>query len=154
MTTRFIRETLAIAGLAFQIGAVGFFWRHLPAIIPTHYGFGGTADSYGARSTLLVLPAVAVMLYGTLTAVSLFPRNFNFPVAVTDENRQRLERIGIALLGWLKAELTWVLAYISWATIRVGLGVSGGLGWAFLPVMLTVVLGTVGIGVAQMSRVE
>jgi hypothetical protein len=151
---RFIRETLAIAGLAFQIGAVCFFWSQVPASIPTHYGMGGTADDYGPKSTLAVLPGIAIMLYGLLTAVSYFPRTFNFPVAVTDENRDRLGQIGIALLGWLKAELTWVFAYIVWTTIRAGLGVSSGLGWAFLPVMLGVLGATVCIGVVQMCRAE
>ena len=149
----FIREILAIAGLAFQIGAICLFWGHLRSGVPTHYGLGGTADSFGARSSLIVLPVIATLLYGLLTAVSFFPRTFNFPVAVTDENRDRLERTGIALLGWLKAELTWVLAYISWTSIRVGLEVSTGLGWAFLPVMLGVVGATVCIAVVQMCRV-
>jgi Protein of unknown function (DUF1648) len=149
---RFIREALAFAALAFQIGVVWFFWSQLPAQIPTHFGISGTPDDYGAKSNLVVLPAIAMVLYGLLTAVSFFPRAFNYPIAVTDENRDRLQAIAVAVLGWLKAEITWAFAYITWVDIRVGLGVSGGLGWAFLPLMLGVVGVTVAIGVVQTRR--
>jgi len=149
---RFLRETLALAGLAFQIGILGVYWNALPARVPTHYGLNGAPDDYGAKATLLTLPLVAIAIYGLLTTVSFFPQRFNYPVAVTEQNRERLQAIAGAMMGWLKAEVTWIFAYIGGADIRVALGVSSGLGWAFLPLMLSLVGATIAIAVVQMRR--
>ena len=133
---RLLRESLALAGLVFQIGAVWYFWSALPAQVPMHFAANGAPDSYGGKSTLILLPAIAFLIYGLLTVVSFFPQSFNYPVEVTNENRGRLQAIALALGGWLKAELTWIFAYIGWVTIRVSLGHSDGLGGAFLLLML------------------
>jgi len=145
-----LREILAIAGLAFQIAAVGIFWNALAARVPMHYGAAGTPDSYGDKSSVVVLLAVTAMLYGLLTVLSFFPQTFNYPVAVTDANRGRLQAIGVALLGWLKVELVWMFAYINWVTLRVGLGLSTGLGWYFLPVVLVATGATIAAAIVQM----
>lgn len=149
---RALRETLAIAGLAFQIGILWRYWSTLPQNVPTHFGISGTPDAYGGKSTMLLLPAIAVLLYVLLTVISFFPQSFNYPVVVTDENRGRLQSIALALIGWLKAELTWLFAYISWITIRVSMGRSDSLGWQFLPVSLLVVGATVTAGIVQSRR--
>lgn len=149
---RFLRETLALAGLAFQIGLVWLSWNSMPARVPTHFGFSGRADAYGGKSSLLVLPAASIGLYALVTVASFFPRAFNYPVAVTDGNRERLEAIALALMGWLKAEITWIFAYICWAGLRVAQGQSSGLGWAFLPLVLGGIGATLVIAVVQMQR--
>src|SRR5579862_2084713 len=100
---RIVREFLALAGLLFQIGAVWFFWTQMPAQVPTHFGFNGTPDAFGAKSSLLVLPVVTLALYGLLSVLSFFPQAFNYPVEVTAGNRERLQGIALGLLGWLKA---------------------------------------------------
>jgi hypothetical protein len=149
---KMVRESLALAGLVFQIAVVWYFWSALPVRMPTHFGMHGTPDGYGGKSVMIILPAVTVFVYGLLTVVSFFPQSMNFPVAVTDENRGRLEAIGLTLLGWLKAELAWTFAYVSWATIQVGLGRSSGLGWGFVPLMLVVLGGTVFINLVRTFR--
>ena len=74
-------------------------------------------------------------------------------VALADfENRGALEAIAISMMGWLKAELTWLFAYIGWAVIRVALGRANSLGWAFLPVTLAVVGFTIASGVLKIRR--
>jgi len=98
------------------------------------------------------LPAVTLGLYVLLTVIGFFPRSLNFPVEVTEENRGRLEPIALSMMGWLKAELTWLFTYIAWAVIRVALGRANGLGWAFLPVALVAVGLTVAFGIVQMRR--
>jgi hypothetical protein len=149
---RLLRETLALAGLALQVTMVGYFWRALPPQVPMHFGISGAADDYGGKSTLLILPVATLLLYGLLTVVSLSPQRFNFPVEVTEENRDRLEAIAISMMGWLKAELTWFFAYIGWAVIRVALGQSNGLGWAFLPVTAAAIAFTVVAGIVRIRR--
>jgi hypothetical protein len=147
-----IRETLALAGLVSQLAIVGYFWRALPQRVPVHFGATGAVDSYGDRSTLIILAAVTSGLYVMLTLISFFPQWFNFPAEVTPENRGRLEVIAIAMIGWLKAEFTWLLAYIMWTVVQVALGRASGLGLAFLPITLAVVGVTIASGIVQMRR--
>jgi hypothetical protein len=135
---RIVRETLALAGLVFQIAVVRYFWNQMPQRVPTHFGANGLADGYGDKSELLIEPVIAFFLYGMVTALSFFPQSFNYPVAVTDKNRARLQGISVGMLGWLKAELTWTFAYVAWGSVRAAAGRSNGLSIAFLPVMLAI----------------
>jgi len=151
---RFLRESLALAGLAFQIGVGWYFWSTPPARIPMHYGFRGRPDSYADKSGMIVLPIITLVLYAFLTILSFFPQGFNYPVTVTDRNRGRLQALGVAVIGWIKAEIIWLFAYITWQDIRVGLGVSSGLGWAFLPVTLAAIGATITVAIVQMRRAE
>ena len=62
----------------------------LPNRIPIHYGADGVVNGYGAKSMIWVLVATAWIEVGIISAVEQFPRNWNFPVKVTNENRCRL----------------------------------------------------------------
>ena len=149
---RLIQEALALAGLVLQMVLVGTYWHVLPSQVPMHFDARGAVDSYGDKSTLLILAGVTAGLYVLLTVVSFFPRYFNYSVEVTPGNRGRLETIATEMLGWMKAEFTWLFAYIAWATIRVATGRAAGLGWAFLPVMLAVIGVTIASAIVLMRR--
>jgi Protein of unknown function (DUF1648) len=109
-TMRVLPGSLAIIGLAVVIGSVSLSWTHLPARVPTHFGLSGPPNGFGPKSSLWILPVVATVCYIGLTLVNRFPRAFNYPVKLTDENRARLEPLGVALVGWLKADVLWVFA--------------------------------------------
>ena len=149
---RFVRETLALSALLGQIALVRLHWNSLPAQIPTHFGFSGAPDAYGSKSSLLLLPIVSAVLYGILTVLSFFPQVFNYPVAVTRENRPRLEAISLALMGWLKVEIACLFAYLTWDTIRIAQGSLDGLGPAFLPILLVLLAATIAVGIVKMFR--
>ena len=133
---RFLRETLALAGLAAQAAVVAYYWNALPPRVPTHFNAAGNIDGYGPKNALLIVPLVTVLLYCLLSLVGFFPESFSYPVTVTHENRGRLEPIAFALLGWLKAELAWLFVYLTWGSMRAAVGQAQGLGWEFLPVTL------------------
>ena len=48
----------------------------------------------------------------------------------------------MAMVGWIKAVVCWMFAYICLAMVRNGMGLEGGLGTWFLPVTLVAVFGT------------
>jgi hypothetical protein len=113
--------------------------------VPVHFGLTGHADGFGSKSTLLVLPATAVILYLTLSVVVRFPAYFNFPVPVTDRNRQTLRALAIDMIGWLKAEVMCIFAWLMLAAISTAEGHSSGLGTAFAPVSLGVIAATIAL---------
>jgi uncharacterized membrane protein len=151
---RLVRESLALAGLVAQIAVVRYFWNQMPRQVPTHFGVGGAPDAYGDKSELIFVPVIAGFLYAMLTVLSFFPQSFNYPVAVTDQNRERLQSISVEMLGWLKAELTWTFAYIMWGTMRVAAGQSNGLNIAFLPIVLAITGATVLWAILRMRRAK
>jgi uncharacterized membrane protein len=145
--SRTIAEGVALTALAAQFLYLAAVWQSLPAQIPTHFNASGAPDGYGGKAVALLMPCVALGMYILLTVISYFPETFNYPVAVTDANRPRLAAISIAMLAWMKAELTCTFAYITWATLRVS-----GLGWAFLPIMLATLAITMAAGIVQIRR--
>jgi hypothetical protein len=120
-------------------------WHDLPSRVPVHFGLTGHPDGFGSKIILLLLPATAVLLYLALTAVARYPAYFNLPVPVTDLNRQTLRRLAIEMLGWLKAEVMCILAWLTFAAISTAAGHRAGLGTAFAPVSIGVVAATIAL---------
>ena len=81
-TTNIISIVLILLYIAFMI--IG--WKSFPEKVPTHFGRNGVADSYGGRSSLLIEPAVMLGLFLLLAIVENFPRLWNIPVEVTEDN--------------------------------------------------------------------
>jgi hypothetical protein len=142
---RTVREALAGLGLLCVCTYPLAHWNYLPPRVPVHFGLTGHADGFGSKSTLLVLPATAVILYLTLSVVVRFPAYFNFPVPVTDRNRQTLRALAIDMIGWLKAEVMCIFAWLMLAAISTAEGHSSGLGTAFAPVSLGVIAATIAL---------
>jgi apolipoprotein N-acyltransferase len=105
----------------------------------------GHPDGFGSKSTLLILPAVAVLLYLVLSVVVRYPAYFNFPVQVTDRNRQPLRDLAIGMIGWLKAEVMCIFAWLTLAAISTAEGHGSGLGPAFAPVSIAVIAATIAL---------
>jgi uncharacterized membrane protein len=137
-----LRELLAVSGLVFAALVVSDFYSRLPERIATHFDAMGVANGYGARSTLWVLVGIAVLLYAALSAISLVPRRMSLRRPLSPEREKQVWENTMALVGWIKAEMCWMFAYLCLAMVRSGMGLQIGLGWWLLPVMLVVVLGT------------
>lgn len=73
--------------------AAGYLGRHypdLPERVPTHFGLRGEPDGWGPKYVLVFLPGLGLLLDLLVAFFSNKPQYANFPVAVTDENRERL----------------------------------------------------------------
>jgi hypothetical protein len=76
----------------------------LPAIIPSHFNWSGAADRTGPAIALYALPVVVTVLYAGLTGAGFMPRTWmNYPVQVTDRNREALYALSREMLPALKA---------------------------------------------------
>lgn len=145
LSMRTIREAFAGLGLLCVCTSLPANWNYLPFRVPVHFGLTGRPDGFGSKSTLLVLPVTAVVLYLTLSVVARYPAYFNFPVPVTDRNRQTLRDLAIEMLGWLKAEVMCIFAWLTLAIISTAEGHSSGLGPAFAPVSIGVIAATIAL---------
>jgi len=136
-----VRELIAVFGVLSAIFVVVFNYRDLPQRIPTHFGLTGVADGWGGKSSLWALVGVTCFLYAVLSLVRFLPPKL-MNVPVTEEHRAAAIPISLEMVGWVKAEITCMLAYIVWSAVAVVQGHSQGLGVWFLPVTLVTIFGT------------
>lgn len=73
-----------------QIVYVSVRYSKIGDKIPTHFDFAGNPDGWGSKSTIFVLLGATIFLYVLLTVCMFFPKMWNIPVKVTDENRTRI----------------------------------------------------------------
>jgi uncharacterized membrane protein len=137
-----VRELIALAGLVFAVAVVWDFYSRLPERIATHFNAEGMANGFGARSTLWVLVGIAVLLYVTLSAIEGVRSVVNLKRPLAPEREKIALEESMAMVGWIKAEVCWMFAYICLTMVRNGMGLQVGMGWWFLPVTLVVVFGT------------
>jgi len=147
-----IRESIAALGLLFTVGVVAIFYSRLPETIATHFNAAGVADGFGGRATLWLLVGNAVFLYGVMSAVTFLPLTVNLLRPLTAEQESAARVDALALVGWLKVEIVWMIGYVCVAIVRNGLGLQETLGSAFLPVTLTVIGATCGYYLVRIVR--
>ena len=128
-------ELLAASGLLFHIVLITRAWASLPSTIPVHYGLSGQPNAWGGKIELLELPVVSVILYVGLTWLARYPHKLN-PWTITERNAEQLYRLAKSSVGAVKGLLVWLFTAITWQTIRVAMGQTGGLGGAFIAVIL------------------
>ena len=129
-------EAVALAGLLFFIGYTIFKYPNLPGTIPTHFNGSGHPDEFGGKDSFLILPGVAVFVYGLLTLINLIPYRFNFTVKITPANALLQYTLATRMVRILKAGLIWLFWDICHETVQVAQGSSSGLGIWFLPLVL------------------
>ncbi len=147
-------DAASLIGLILLVSCLIYYWPLLPNTIPTHFGFSGQPDDWGGKSTVIILPVTAVLLYILLSAVSYFPHTYNYPWAITEKNARAQYLLARSLLGWMKAEIIWLFLYLTWITILIALGQKDSLGPASIFIFLGVIFGTVGIYFLLSARAQ
>jgi uncharacterized membrane protein len=122
-------------------------WPLIPEQIPGHYNAAGQIDRWGGKSEIIVLPAVAIILYGLLTAISFFPSLWNVPVAITGNNKRGVYSRMKTMLLILKAEMLAVFSFLA-----VNTSMAKPLPNWLLPLSLAVVFGSVICGVINVCQ--
>jgi uncharacterized membrane protein len=107
-----VREIAAIAGLVFAIAVVRDFYSRLPERIATHFNAEGVANGFGARSTLWVLVGIAVLLYLILSFVGSLQGVVSVRRPLAPEREKVVLAESMAMVGWIKAEVCWMFAYL------------------------------------------
>ncbi len=129
-------ELGAAAALLAQFLIVLAAWPEMPDQVPQHFDAAGQADAWGSKATLLLLPAVNLVVFVIMTVISRFPHISSVPVEITPFNARRVYRLIRFQTIWLKAVVALVLAYMSWRTIEQARGGVQGLGVGFLPLTI------------------
>lgn len=95
-------------------------WSGFPEEVPTHFNLSGTADSFGPRSTLLRDLAVMAGLFILLAVVESFPRIWNIPVEVTEDNKDDILSAIYLMFAVVKTSIVLICAISSFMCIYQG----------------------------------
>lgn len=112
-------EWLSIAVLVFLFVFLASNWSSLPARIPSHFDASGLIDGWGSKNSLLLFPFISLLMYALLTVVSFFPKTWNVPVKLTDENRGRVYTVTRSLLCVLKLMLLLNFTFIEISMVKL-----------------------------------
>lgn len=92
----------------FNFGLLVFFWwftlkhyKALPERIPVHFDFDGKADNFGSKMYSFLTPLLGTALYGFFVYALRHPETANFPVEITDQNKDAQFLIMEIFLRWL-----------------------------------------------------
>lgn len=132
-------EILAVAGLLANLLLLLSVYGDLPAQIVTHFDAAGIPNGWGSKSTLWFLFALSAGIYAAMTLFHNKPQFYNTPVTLTRENVQRQLRLVRWLLLSMKIIVTWLMFYLSYATVRIAQGQSETIGilvWVFVALLL------------------
>lgn len=149
-----IVEAVSVLGLILYAGVIYHYWSMLPDEIPVHYGIAGEPDRYGGKDSLIWLYVICVFLYGMLTALRFIPPSwmkYNYPPVRNPERELPVVR---RMLSWLKLEMVAIFLYIGWMTCKIALGEADGIGTLFMPILLVIVFGTVGIFIVRLFKLR
>ena len=142
-------EAVAIGGIFLSSAMLILFWPTLPSLVPSHFDISGAVDAWSDKKVILIFPIVSIILYAGLTILSRYPHIFNYAWPITEQNAQRQYQLARSLLVWLKVEVIVLFTWLEWLTIRVALGQANGLSSLFLPIILVIIFGTIGIYLFQ-----
>ena len=120
-----VLEVLAAIGVLVSLGYTFSMLSALPAEIPSHFNLLGEPDAWTQNTgVVLILPAVAVLIYALCTLAVRYPHRMKYPWAITAENATSSYRMTHQIVLIEKVVIVWMLAYLSWTTIQSAL--SGG----------------------------
>lgn len=127
--------TAALALICFLI----IIWGKMPDQIPKHFGIDGKVDAWAHKPFILFMPIFGFALNVLLSVLELFPRIYNYPVEITENNAEFMYGNARKMLTWVKFVILLTFSYITVQTARVALGQAKGLGLFFLPVFLVLI---------------
>jgi len=118
-------------------------WSNLPTTIPIHFDAAGNADGFGPKGMIWLLPAIGVVMVPAMLFLRRFPWLSNVPFEITEENAAYQYGLIIRLLSLLACFVSLLFLLLVYDTISIAFGGSSLLGWLFMPIFLTGIMGPI-----------
>ena len=138
--------------LAFLWGLILYTFFKLPDTIPIHFNATGQADNYGHKTTTLILPILATVIYLGLTQLIKRPHMLNYMVKITANNTLKQNIIAARMLRFIKVAVLIIFTLIILFIYLTTIGVTHGLGIWFLPLVLGLLLVPTIVLITQLLR--
>ena len=148
-----LREILAALGVLFAILAAAYGYFALPARIPTHLNAANAVDGWSDKSFLWLFVGIACVVYLGMTLIRYAPES-SFNVPVSPEQRAAAIPIALDMVAWLKAEMTWIFAGVTWLMVALAQGHNPGVTRWFIFPSMGVVFATLLYHIVRMMRLK
>lgn len=129
-------------------------WNQIPEQVPIHFNALGEVDNYGSRWVLLLVPMMSGGLLALLEFLERHPEWHNYPSRLNETNAPQFYQTSRELLNRVKNLSLFLMVYIQWEIVRVGLGHSNAMSqWVFgglLALMVVVMI----MGVVQQKKIK
>lgn len=133
-------ELISVVFLIVMVSLTVYVYLKLPDTIPIHYSASGKPDSYGSKTTLLILAGVAIAFYAGLTWLNKYPHIFNYMTKITEENASRQYSISTRMIRITRLSVLIIFTVIILFTYLTTIHVINGLGSWFLPFCYAILL--------------
>ena len=130
-----IAEILSAIVIIATLAALISYWPQIADKIPSHYNSAGQPDAWSNKNMLIALAIVQVVLFIGITVLSLFPKIWNIPVAVSEAGKQRMILKTRTMICTMKLLLVIGFSYILLCS-AVGTQLSG---WFLAFIIITVI---------------
>ena len=137
-----VGDVVAGIGVLVLVTLTAASWATLPDSVPTHFNAAGEVDDWGSKISLLLLPAVALVMWAGLTVLARYPHIFNYVRAITPENAARQYAMGRTFVVLLKAEMVWLFVSLQWMIITTARTGSAGIWASVLYVWIAAIFGS------------
>ena len=136
-------ELAALILLLANISIVLWFYKDLPGMVPSHYGFDGEPSTYTGKNVLFILPVIGIAIYTLFYYVKKVPHQYNFPGKITQENAAENYRHALRSMRLLELICISTFFYITYQTIQIGLSKADNLGYLFVLVFLITIFAVI-----------
>lgn len=126
-------------------------YRLVPDQVPGHFNAAGEVDRWGGKAELFLPPIIGSVLWVGMTVLEKYPHVYNY-LNLTEENAEAQYKNARLMINVLKNEIVILFSFLTVQSVRVALGAAEGLGSFFMPIFLTVILGTVVYFLGRMLR--
>ncbi len=139
-------DTVAVAALFALWAETLVSIPGLPDMVPTSFDAGGVPQAYGSRFELLLLPAIAAVMWGivwlTLRSKSM---NLNVPFTIPEDRWPLIQPVSQEMQRLLRVELLVGFAALQWAIIESAKADQ------LVPGFVPIIIATVGGAIALVS---
>jgi len=147
-----VLEYVSLGTVLLQWVIIVLQWDSIPDVVPVHFDIQGNVDDWGDKSTLFIMPAISVCLYGGLTLLARYPEVFNYPWPITQMNADLQYHIARKMIAVLKVEVLLLLGWVVWNSVNSATGSFEDLSPMVLPASVVVIAATAAIFIRQLSR--
>ena len=112
-----LQKIIEAIGIIITIVYIIYFitsFGNFPDRTPAHYDFAGEVTRYSSKYEMLLMPILGVLLYAGITLLQKYPKAWNVPIKVTEENEEQaysILRTGIIVT---KVQMIGIFALISY----------------------------------------
>lgn len=101
----FTLEIVAFIAMSLTFILVTSNWERFPSEIRLN------SSATGAKWVLLILPFASLIFYVGMSILNRFPHKFNYPIKVTEQNAEKLYKIGVRTVSFMKMLICIMILY-------------------------------------------